>query len=166
MARLTAPRLKYTGLRVKDMKRSIAFYTEALDMEVQFKFRIKETGGRVAYIKSPGGKQVLELNWYPGPAPYRRGDQLDHLGFSVPDLKSTHAKVIAHGGRVTIPTFREGEVLLTFYEDPDGIPFELASSPKGRFRAKGGTPWPKPDKQPTKQPTKRRARPRTGAKKR
>jgi len=143
VARLTVPRLKYTGLRVKDMKRSIAFYTEALDMKLQFKFRIKETGGYVAYLKSPGGKQTIELNWYPGGLPYRRGDQLDHLGFNVPDLKATHAKILARGGSVTIPTFREGSVLLTFYEDPDGIPIELASPAGGRFRARGGKPWPK-----------------------
>lgn len=144
MARLTVPRLKYTGLRVKDMKRSIAFYTQALDMKLQFKFRIKETGGYVAYLKSPGGKQSVELNWYPGRIPYRKGDELDHLGFLVPDLKATHEKIIANGGRVAIPTFREGSSLLTFYEDPDGIAIELQSSGKGRFRAKGGMKWPAP----------------------
>lgn len=136
MGKLSAPRLIYTGLRVRDMKRAIAFYTKALDMKLQFQFKIKETGGRVAYLKSPGGKQSLELNWYPGSLPYRNGDQLDHLGFKVPDLKAVHAKLMEHGARVTIPTFHEGSVMLTFYEDPDGIPIEIASSTKSRFRVK------------------------------
>lgn len=141
MAKLQFPRLVYTGLRVRDMKRSIEFYTKALDMKMQFKFRIKETGGYVAYLVSPGGKQKIELNWYPGGLPYRNGDQVDHLGFNVPDLKSTHEKLMAHGAKVTIPTFREGSVLLTFYEDPDGIPIELQSKKSGRFRVKGGRPF-------------------------
>jgi lactoylglutathione lyase len=144
MARLTVPRLKYTGLRVSDMKRSIAFYTEALDMKLQFRFTIKETGGKVAYLKSPGGRHVIELNWYPNAGAYRRGDQLDHLGFNAPDLKAVHTKILAHGGKVTIPTFREGSTMLTFYEDPDGIPIEIGTPSKGRFRAKGGKAWPKP----------------------
>lgn len=144
MARQKLARLNYTGLRVKDMKRSIAFYTEALDMKLQFKFSIKETGGKVAYLKSPTGRHVIELNWYPNAGAYRKGDQLDHLGFKVPDLKEAHGKIMARGGKVTIPTFREGSTLLTFYEDPDGIPIELASPTSGRFRAKGGKPWPKP----------------------
>ena len=122
------------------MKRSIEFYTKALEMKMQFKFKIKETGGYVAYLKSPTGRHVIELNWYPGNAPYKRGDQLDHLGFVVPDLKGTHEKLMAYGARVTIPTFREGRSLLTFYEDPDGIPIEIGSSGSGRFRVKGGTP--------------------------
>jgi catechol 2,3-dioxygenase-like lactoylglutathione lyase family enzyme len=105
-------------------------------MELQFRFNIKETGGKIAYVKSPGGKQVLELNWYPGAARYRRGDELDHLGFRVPDLKAAHMALIANGARVTIPTFREGSVLLTFYEDPDGIPIEVSSSARKRFRVR------------------------------
>jgi catechol 2,3-dioxygenase-like lactoylglutathione lyase family enzyme len=126
------------------MKRSIAFYIGALEMKMQFKFKIKETGGYVAYLGSPGGKQKLELNWYPGSRPYRQGDQVDHLGFRTPDLKATHEKLVAHGAKVTIPTFREGSVLLTFYGDPDGIPIEIMSNPRGRFRVKGGRPLQKP----------------------
>lgn len=138
MGKLAVPRLVYTGLRVRDIDRSIAFYREALGMELQFKFKIKETGGRVAYLVSPGGKQKLELNWYKGPIGFRKGDELDHLGFKTGDLKATHAKLVAHGARVTIPTFREGSCLLTFYEDPDGIPIEIQSTARGRFRVGGG----------------------------
>lgn len=136
MGKLRVPRLVYTGLRVRDLNRSIEFYTQALDMKLEFKFKIKETGGYVAYLISPGGKHRIELNWYPGQLPYRRGDQLDHLGFKVPDLKQVHSKLIARGARVAIPTFHEGSSLLTFYEDPDGIPIEIQSSARGRFRAR------------------------------
>lgn len=140
MGKLSAPRLVYTGLRVRDMKRAIEFYTQALGMTLQFKFKIKLTGGYVAYLRSPGGKHTVELNWYPGKLPYRQGDQLDHLGFKVPSLKDVHEKLIAHGAKVAIPTFREGGCMLTFYVDPDGIPIEIQSNLKSRFRAKGGTP--------------------------
>lgn len=136
MSKLKTPRFVYTAVRVRDMNRSIKFYTEALGMKLQFKFKIKETGGTVVYLVSPGGKQRLELNWYPGNKKYRKGDELDHLAFKVPDLKEVHEKLIKVGAKITIPTFKEGNVLLTFYEDPDGIPIEISSSLKGRFKAR------------------------------
>jgi catechol 2,3-dioxygenase-like lactoylglutathione lyase family enzyme len=135
MGKLSAPRLVYTAVRVRNLKRSIDFYTKALGMRLQFKFKIKETGGYVAYLKSPGGKQLLELNWYPE-GRYRKGDELDHLAFKVPDLQAVHLTLTAQGAKVTMGTFREGSTLLTFYEDPDGIPLEIASSLKGRYRVK------------------------------
>ena len=138
------------------MDRAIAFYTQALGMRLQFKFKIKETGGRVAYLVSPGGTQKLELNWYPGAHPYRKGDELDHLGFKVGDLKQAHEKLVAAGARVTIPTFCEGSSLLTFYEDPDGIPIEIQSRPSSRFRVRGARTASGPG------PLPRSAKPRVG----
>jgi len=144
VGKLAAPRFVYTAVRVREMRRAIEFYTQALGMRLQFKFKIRETGGQVAYLKSPGGKQLLELNWYPR-GRYRKGDELDHLAFKVPDLKEIHAKLMAHGAKVAIATFREGGTLLTFYEDPDGIPLEIASNVRGRFRAtKGAKPPGRP----------------------
>jgi len=136
MARLKSPRLVYFAVRVRDMKRSIKFYTEALEMRLQFKFKIKETGGVVAYLVSPGGKQRLELNWYPGGKVYRKGDELDHLGFKVPSLRETHERLMAAGARLITPTFKEGSVKLTFYEDPDGVPMEIMSSLREKFKAR------------------------------
>ena len=34
-------------------------------MKLLFETEIKETGGKVAWLKSPGTKQILELDWYP-----------------------------------------------------------------------------------------------------
>lgn len=136
MPRLKSPRLVYTGLRVRDMKRSIKFYTESLGMRLQIKFKIKETGGYVAYLVSPGGTQRIELNWYPGGKAYRKGDELDHLGIKVPSLRDTHERMMEAGARVTIATFKEGNCHLTFYEDPDGISIELMSPLREKFKAK------------------------------
>ncbi len=133
--KLKSPRLVYTALRVSDMKRSIRFYTDALKMRLQIRFRIKETGGTVAYLVSPGGTQRLELNWYPGGKAYRRGDEHDHLDFKVPSLRVTHERLMAAGARLIIPTFKEGDMKLTFHEDPDVIPIEIMSSLRERFKA-------------------------------
>src|SRR5437899_10788259 len=69
---------RYTGIRVRDLNRSIAFYTTVLGMQVTWRMRIRETGGAIAVLKSPRDSQRLELNWYPPRGRYRvyrPGDQ-------------------------------------------------------------------------------------------
>ena len=72
---MPAATFTYTGIRVKDMDRSVDFYTGVLGMKVQFRMKLKKTHGEFALLKSPRGRQQLELNWYePGTrfaAPYR-----------------------------------------------------------------------------------------------
>ena len=125
---------RYTGIRVRDLPRSIDFYTRVLGMRVVFRFNIKETHGKIAILKSPRGSQRLELNWYPPKGRYRRfrnGDELDHLAFSVPDVDGF---LRAHRGRVRIvmKPFDEGGDRLAYVTDPDGAWIELMSPRKGR----------------------------------
>src|SRR2546427_12987885 len=85
MARIMG--FRYTGIRVRDLDRSIAFYTTVLGMRVTWRMKIRETGGEIAVLKSPHGSQRLELNWYPPRGryrAYRRGGELDPLAFAGP----------------------------------------------------------------------------------
>src|SRR3989442_790206 len=83
-------RLKYTGIRVKDMDESLQFYTGVLGMEVVDKREpTPPTKGEVVTLRSPGGDQLLELNWYAEGSrfglPYVYGEELEHLSFEVAD---------------------------------------------------------------------------------
>jgi len=82
-------------------------------------------GGLWQELKDPDSGAVLELNFYPGDPPYREGDELDHLGVRVEDLRATVARLEALGARVRIPPFTEGGVQLVFLTDPDGVWIEL-----------------------------------------
>ncbi len=129
---------RYTGIRVRDMNRSINFYTEVLGMRVTWRMKIRETGGEIAVLKSPRGKQRLELNWYPPRGRYRgyrQGDELDRLAFSVPDVD---AFLRDHAGdfKVAMKAFDEGSDRLAYVTDPDGAWIELMS------RRKSGTNRP------------------------
>ncbi|HKZ98017.1 MAG TPA: VOC family protein [Thermoplasmata archaeon] len=129
---------RYTGIRVRDLERSIDFYARVLGMKVQFRMNIRETGGRIAILKSPRGSQRLELNSYPRTglhARYRTGDELDHLAFSVPDVD---AFLEENRGefRVRIPPFDEGSSRLAFVTDPDGVWVELMSPRKSRSKGR------------------------------
>jgi lactoylglutathione lyase len=116
--------LEYTGIRVRDLARSVRFYTEGLGLQRGPQGRMS-AGGLWQELKDRETGAVLELNFYPGDPPYREGDELDHLGFRVEDLAGTVARLEALGGRVRIPPFTEGDEQLVFLSDPDGVWVEL-----------------------------------------
>ena len=121
---------RYTGIRVRDMDRSIDFYTRVLGMHVEWRQSIRETGGKIAVLKSPRGSQRLELNWYPPKGLHRRfrhGDELDHLAFSVRDVD---AFLKEHRGEMTVvlKPFDEGRDRLAYITGPDGEWIELMAA--------------------------------------
>ena len=116
--------LEYTGLRVRDLARSVRFYTEGLGLRVGPSGRMS-AGGVWQELHDPATGAVLELNYYPGDPPYREGDELDHLGFRVDDLDAAVARLLSLGARLRIPAFTEGSERLVFLSDPDGVWVEL-----------------------------------------
>jgi catechol 2,3-dioxygenase-like lactoylglutathione lyase family enzyme len=116
--------LEYTGIRVRDMARSVRFYTEGLGLRLGPSGRMA-AGGLWQELKDPESGAVLELNFYPGDPPYREGDELDHLGFRVENVDVTVRRLEGLGGRIRIPAFTEGDERLAFVSDPDGAWVEL-----------------------------------------
>jgi lactoylglutathione lyase len=114
----------YTGIHVSDLKKPIAFYRRALGMKLLFTARIKDTGRQVAWLKSKGSQQILELNWYPRKYKYGGKSGLDHLAFEVKDAIAEYRKLSTkHKG--TIPPFEERNWMLAYVKDPDGNWIEL-----------------------------------------
>lgn len=60
----------YTGIRVKNLERSIEFYTKTMQMEKVQRGKM-QAGGIYVQLKSERSLQILELNYYP-PAVLRR----------------------------------------------------------------------------------------------
>ncbi|MGA8275443.1 MAG: VOC family protein [Thermoplasmata archaeon] len=130
---MKALRFNYTGIRVRDMDKSIRFYTEVFGMTVVEHRQVTEpTSGEVVGLRSPGSEQLLELNWYRagtrfGP-PFTNGEDLDHLGFDVDDLDEALLELKGKGVEVII---RPGEIGAevgwreAFVLDPNGIWIEL-----------------------------------------
>lgn len=119
----------YTGIRVRDLDTSIDFYTRVLGMKLQFRFKIRETKGAVALLKSPRGRQRLELNWYePGSrfaAPYRKGEELDHLAFRTPNLRAKIRELRRMGIRIVAGPIGPKRSAWIYIQDPNGIWIEL-----------------------------------------
>jgi lactoylglutathione lyase len=116
----------YTGIHVSDLDRSIKFYTKELKMKLLFKAEIKETGGKVAWPKSTGSSQVLELNWYPEGYQYGGASGLDHLAYEVEDADKVYAR-LSRKSEGEITPFDEGRWRLGYIKDPDGNWIEIGS---------------------------------------
>jgi catechol 2,3-dioxygenase-like lactoylglutathione lyase family enzyme len=101
-------------------------------MKLLFTTRIKETGGRVAWLRSKGSKQILELNWYPRRYKYGGNSGLDHLAFEVKDAVAEYRK-LSKKHKVAIAPFREGKWMLAYVKDPNGNWIELGSRLKKRM---------------------------------
>ena len=126
------PKFIYTGIHVSNLERSIAFYTKELGMTLMFKTKIKETGGKVAWLRSPRSKQILELNWYPKKYKFGGRSGLDHLAFGVDDANKYFDRLSKKKYQTPIKPFLEGNWVLAYVKDPDGNWIELGHLAKKR----------------------------------
>jgi len=121
-------RFEYTGIRVRDLKRSIEFYTKTMDMKVVRRGTMR-AGGVYVQLKSKNSQQLLELNYYPPDTKYHEeyveGSELDHLAFWCKDVRKNFEKIIAGGATSAIEPWDEGGYTLAFVRDPDGVWIEL-----------------------------------------
>jgi len=119
----------YTGIRVRDLERSIDFYTKVLGMRLVFRMKLRKTHGEVALLRSARSRQRLELNWYkPGSRyakPFTVGEGLDHLAFRTPDLKKAMREFRKAGVPIVDGPHGGPKAAWIYIRDPDGLWLEL-----------------------------------------
>jgi len=131
---MSEPRMLHTMIRVRDLDRSVGFYTGPLGMK---ELRRNEVpGGRytLAFVGYGDEKSqaVVELtyNW-DQEQPYDIGSGFGHLAVGLPDIKAACESVRAAGGKVTREPgpVKFGTTVIAFVEDPDGYKIELIERP-------------------------------------
>ncbi len=136
------PYMLYTGLRVRNLRRSLKFY-RALGLRPIMRGKMMmEQGGTWIWLRGPESPQVLELNYYPPGnrfyEEYHTGTEMDHVGFSVRDVGPILERLEKVGVGPPVAEFDQGNIRLTFIVDPDGIWIEFLSyNEKGRRRRRG-----------------------------
>lgn len=119
----------HTMLRVSDLDKSIAFYTNVLGMSVLEKFENTEyryTLVFVGYADQPGSTSIeLTYNW--DTHAYELGNAFGHLAIGVSDIYSTCENIKLLGGNVTREPgpMKGGETHIAFVTDPDNYQIEL-----------------------------------------
>ena len=146
-ARPRAPQIRrdtahplYTGLRIRNLGRSLRFY-QALGFRTTFRGRTQL--GEFAQMEHPFHRFTIELNRFrPGSwlyEPYRHGSEIDHFGFWVDDVDTWVRRLLRVGGRtkvapydcrILIPPRRAFPGRAAYVADPDGIWIELMGPPR------------------------------------
>ena len=122
-------RLLHTMLRVVDLDRSIAFYTEVLGMRLLRRNDYPEGKFTLAFVgyqdESEGAVLELTHNW--GVESYELGTAYGHIALEVPDAYAACEAIKARGGKVVREAgpMKHGTTVIAFVEDPDGYKVEL-----------------------------------------
>jgi lactoylglutathione lyase len=122
-------KILHTMLRVGDLSRSTAFYTEVLGMQLKrttHRPEQKYTLAFVGFAEDPDGAE-LELTHNHGVDQYELGTAFGHVAIQVSDAAAMCAAVRAKGGKVTREAgpVKGGTTVIAFVEDPDGYKIEL-----------------------------------------
>jgi lactoylglutathione lyase len=123
-------RLLHTMVRVRDLDRSLDFYTRLLGMDLLRKTDF--SGGRFTLAFVGYGDEdtdtVIELthNW-DQETPYELGTGFGHLAIGVADIYGTCEQLAAAGVSIPRPPgpMKHGTTVIAFVEDPDGYKIEL-----------------------------------------
>jgi len=122
-------RILHTMLRVGDLERSIAFYTETLGMKLLRRHDYPEGKFTIAFVgyQEESSGAVLELTYNWGVDRYEPGTGFGHVAIEVDDAGQACDRVRRRGGRVVREAgpMKHGTTVLAFVEDPDGYRIEF-----------------------------------------
>jgi len=117
-------------LRVGDLERSIAFYTQVMGMHLLRRSENQEFQYTLAFLGYAGGnpgQAELELTYNWGVDHYDLGSAYGHIAIGVPDARAACDRIRAAGGSVTREPgpVKGGATVIAFVTDPDGYKIEL-----------------------------------------
>lgn len=123
-------RVLHTMVRVKDLEKSIDFYTRLLGMKLMR--RLEYPDGKFTIVFVGYGPEethaVIELthNWEQEAA-YELGNGYGHIALGVRNIYDVCSELAANGAKIPRPAgpMKHGTTVLAFVEDPDGYKIEL-----------------------------------------
>ncbi|CAN7688042.1 lactoylglutathione lyase [Pararhizobium sp. LjRoot235] len=123
-------RVMHTMVRVKDLDRSIDFYTRLLGMKLLRKLDYPEGKFTLAFVGygPEESNAVIELthNWNQE-TDYDLGTGYGHIALGVRNIYNICDELAANGARIPRPAgpMKHGKTAIAFVEDPDGYKIEL-----------------------------------------
>lgn len=125
-------RLLHTMLRVGDLEKSLAFYTDVLGMTLLRRKDYPEGQFTLAFVGygNEAEQAVIELTYNWGVTQYALGSAFGHIALEVEDVYKACEDIRARGGKIVREPgpMKHGDSILAFVEDPDGYRIELLSA--------------------------------------
>lgn len=122
-------RILHTMIRVGNLDRSIAFYTEVLGMRLLRHDDYPEGRFTLAFVGygEESESAVIELTFNWDTTSYDLGNGFGHIALEVPDAHAACDAIRQRGGKVTREAgpMKHGTTVIAFVEDPDGYKIEL-----------------------------------------
>ena len=122
-------RLLHTMLRVGNMERSIAFYTQVLGMKVLRQHDFPDGKFSLAFVGygDEAHHTVIELTYNYGVESYDMDKAYGHIALEVDDAAQACEAVRKAGGKVVREAgpMMHGTTVIAFVEDPDGYKVEF-----------------------------------------
>ena len=122
-------RLLHTMIRVGDLDRSIAFYTDVLGMRLLRRKDYPDGKFTLAFVGygDEAASSVIELTYNWGVDQYDIGTGFGHIALEVDDVYRAADEIKQRGGRILREAgpMNAGTTLIAFVADPDGYPIEL-----------------------------------------
>jgi lactoylglutathione lyase len=123
-------RFLHTMIRVRDLDKSLKFYSDLLGMRVLRRRDYPSGKFTLAFVGygDETDHTVIELthNWEQA-EPYQLGTAFGHLAIGVPDVYKACDRLAAAGVKIPRPAgpMAHGGSVIAFIEDPDGYRIEL-----------------------------------------
>ena len=124
-------KLLHTMLRVGDLDRSIAFYTQILGMNMIRTIDRPDQKYTNAFLGfgrgNLDGEAEIELTYDYGVTRYDIGTAYGHIAIGVPDAAAACERIRKAGGSVIreAAPVKGGTTVIAFIQDPDGYKVEL-----------------------------------------
>ncbi|OUS25457.1 lactoylglutathione lyase [Gammaproteobacteria bacterium 45_16_T64] len=124
-------RLLHTMLRVRNLEKSLAFYTDVLGMSLLRQKDYPDGKFTLAFLgygpESENTALELTHNWETDD--YELGNAFGHLAIQVDDVYQACDAIREKGGVITREPgpMKHGSTILAFCQDPDGYSIELLS---------------------------------------
>lgn len=122
-------RLLHTMLRVGNLEKSIAFYTDVLGMKLLRKKDYPDGEFTLAFVGygDESDHSVIELTYNWGVDKYEMGNGFGHLAIQVGDVYQATEQIRQQGGKVLREAgpMNAGTTIIAFVEDPNGYQIEL-----------------------------------------
>ena len=113
----------HTMVRVTDLDASIAFYRDALGLELVTRREVPAGRFTLAFLAAPNDPTAqVELTYNWDPEAYTGGRNFGHLAYAVDDIYDACQRLTDHGVTVLRPP-RDGR--MAFVRSPDNISIEL-----------------------------------------